>query len=82
VWAIRGRAKKEAKNSHAYGSLLNSLYFCTVSWFFKKPSVSDKKQDGGMGEKKERNKMLRRKFGRKEPASSDSVRNKGCALRR
>jgi hypothetical protein len=55
-----------AKNAHAYGSLLNYLYFCTVSWFFKQPSVSGKKQDGGMGEKKERNTVLTRKFGRKE----------------
>jgi hypothetical protein len=83
---MRGCAKKEAKNAHAYGSLHNSLYFCIVFLvFLNKHQFQKKKHDGMIGkqkQKKERNGVLTRKRGINEPASNDCVGNKRCAVRK
>ena len=86
MWAIRGCAKKEARNAHAYGSLLNSLYFRIVSWFFKQPSVSNKKKTGCQdGKRRNEIQCLQENLEEtreKQPASSDFVGNKRCAVRK
>ena len=72
---------------HAYGSLLNSLYFFIVSWFFKQPSVSDKKKTRWQVGRKRRKEIecLQENLEEtreKQPANSDCVGNKRCTVRK